>query len=178
MNFNKRIKSNFNYRVYHERRRAARKNVDQNLRGNNFKIKRENNVNNKLKERKHLLNIKLKKLRKVKKENEYKYQSSNFSDKKEIRKKFERENKKLEDEIRDINNEKKCIIRLREVNNRLIRENRNIKIGLDESRNLKNENHVLMNKKENIIEASDRSSQILCMINNVIQYLRKWLTML
>lgn len=177
MNFNKRIKSNFNYRVYHERRRAARKNVDQNLCGNNFKIKRENNVNNELKERKHLLNMKLKKLRKIRREKECNYQSSNLSDKEQKRKKFERENKKIEDKIRDINNEKQCIIRLREVNNRLIRDNRNIKIELDESRKLKNENN-LINKKENIIDANGRSFQILCKIKSVIQYLRNWLTML
>jgi hypothetical protein len=173
------MKSNFNNRVYHERRRAARNNVDQSISDSNVKIKRENNVNNELKERKHILNLKLKKLRKIKRENEYKYQSSNLSDKREIRKKFERESEKIKGKIRDINHEKQIIIRLREVNNRLMRENRDIKIELDENRKLKKGKYELINEKteaiktENILKKNENG-----ILSSVIQYLRKWLTML
>jgi hypothetical protein len=174
MNFNKRIKSNNNYSVYHERRRAARNNVDQNLNDDNSSIKRENKISKELKDRKHVLNLKLKKLKKIKKEKQYKYQSSNLSEKSKIRKKFERENKRIKEEIRNINDEKQLIIRLRELNNRLVNENKDIKAKLEESKRSKNRDRSDCVIQENIVNRESEHGILNC----IIQYLRKWLTML
>lgn len=162
MNNNKRNHITRKYYVYHERRRAARSNVDHNYSDSN-------NKNCELRERKHVLNVKLNRLRKIKKNKQCRFQSSNFNEKRKIRKKFEMQSKRVEDEIRSISNEKQYLIKLREINNRLIKENKNMKVQLEECRKLRNESENILNNNNNNENG---------FIYRVIHNLRRWLAML
>lgn len=138
-----------------------------------------------MRERKHILNVKLNRISKIKKGKEYKFQSSNLSNKEKFRKQFEKESKVINDRIRDMKNEKQILIRLREINNRLIRENKEIRSKLEEKNKLSDE-EVQQNKEQNVIindvENSNNNTQSGWYANrflkSVIQNLRKWLTML